>query len=92
MGLINLEKELGGKGGRLRGEKKFKDALNCSQLRWLISFEAPGTSGSFTTRSPFHLKLDGDAQLKAYQFVSKSTPIKVVTSNKTIIIATRLPY
>jgi len=43
-------------------------------------------------RFAFHLSLDGGAQLKAYQFVSKSTPIKVVTSNKTIIIATRLHH
>lgn len=70
--------------------KEVPNALNYSPLRWLISIEAPGQSGSFSMRLPFHLNRDGGAQLKAYQFVSKSTPIKVVTSNKTIIIATRL--
>lgn len=77
---------------RPREEKKFENALNYSLSRWLISIEARGHSGSFSMRFSFHLKLDGGAQLKAYQFVSKSTPIKVVTSNKTIIIAARLPY
>lgn len=70
--------------------KEVPNALNYSPLRWLISIEAPGQSGSFSMRLSFHLNRDGGAQLKAYQFVSKSTPIKVVTSNKTIIIATRL--
>lgn len=72
--------------------EKFENALNYSLSRWLISIEAGGQSGSFSMRFSFHLKLDGGAQLKPYQFVSKSTPIKVVTSNKTIIIAARLPY
>ena len=43
-----------------RWEKKFeekkKSALNYSPLRWLISIEAPGQSGSFSMRVfPFHL-------------------------------------
>ncbi len=66
-----------------------KRSFKCLEL---ISIEAPGQSGSFSMRFAFHLSLDGGAQLKAYQFVSKSTPIKVVTSNKTIIIATRLHH
>jgi len=70
--------------------KEVWNALNYSPLRWLISIEAPGQSGSFSMWFSFHLNRNGGAQLKAYQFVSKSTPIKVVTSNKTIIIATRL--
>lgn len=70
-------------------EKWGETALTSSPLIGLIRAEAPG---SFSMRCAFHLPLDGGAQLKAYQFVSKSTPIKVVTSNKTIIIATRLRH
>ncbi|XP_027505209.1 uncharacterized protein LOC113950081 [Corapipo altera] len=54
---------------RAREEKKFENALNYSLSRWLISIEARGHSGSFSMRFSFHLKLDGGAQLKAYQFV-----------------------
>lgn len=84
-----------GVGGERTGEsrsKKFENALNYSLSRWLISIEAGGQAGRLSPPLPFHLGLCGGAQLKAYQFVSKSTPIRVVTSNKTIIIAARLPY
>jgi hypothetical protein len=80
-------------GGREESRgKKFENALNYSLSRWLISIEAGGQAGRLSPPLPFHLWLGGGAQLKAYQFVSKSTPIRVVTSNKTIIIAARLPY
>lgn len=56
-----------------RGEKKLENALNYSPLRWLISIEALGQSGSFSMRFPFHLNRDGGAQLKAYQFVKSES-------------------
>lgn len=73
-------------------EKRNLKCLELFTAEMANQYRGSGESGSLSMRVSFHLNRDRGAQLKAYQFISKSTPIKVVTSNKTIIIVTRLRH
>lgn len=62
----------------LRYERKLWPSVSCQSSQPAVWRSADG-------HSDFDVMRDGGAQLKAYQCVSKSTPISLVTSNKRLL-------
>lgn len=69
----------------LRGGGRRREKFGITAVGYLSVIKARSERGNLVGCPAFDVTKDGAAQLKAYQCVSKSTPISLVTSNKRLL-------